>query len=416
MNKISPNGMTNTDNKNWFIIFALIFGLFGAVYLAQQRQETRRQAAYGNVAISVLPDEKTVGIGENINLQVMVNPGPNLVNLVKMTLDYDEDVLEFVDVSVRNGFTGSDTSVGGKIEFTALTTMARDELERLNNEPFHVATLTFEAKQTGLSEINRAEDYVITGSRGLEGNVDRQLSMTSFGKSTITVVSEVVPVETPTDIPEATNTPPPGTTNTPTPETTSTPIPVATSTPTGGPEGGWPELTFKIKFEGTEYRVGGIMKTVDDIGTQFVDLLVKGNGVSSKYEDVPVVFDSQAIGNGSVELVGVQPGEGYAILIKGPVHLAKRFCKDDQKEHCWLGEEEISLASGENNFDWTDINLEPGDIDKNGVVNSADFTLLKEALKLEGDVEEDINFNGIVNGQDITFFLNTLSTKYEDDI
>ncbi len=404
--------MTNTGNKNWFIFFSLIFGLFGAIYLVQQRQETRRQAAYGNVAVSILPDEKIVEVGEQVNLQVMVNPGPNLVNLVKMTLDYDEDVLEFVDVAVRNGFTGSDSSAGGRVEFTALTTMARDELERLNNEPFQIATLTFEAKQTGVADINRTEDYVITGSRGQEGNIDRQLSMSSFDRSTITVVSELVPTETPV----ATNTPPSGATNTPDPEATSTPIPVVTATPTGEPEGGWPELTFKIKFEGTEYRVGGVMKTVDTIGTRLVDVWVKGNGESFEYEDVPVEFNNQAIGTGSIDLTGVEPGSGYAVLVKGPVHLAKRFCKDDQREHCWLGEEEITLDSGENSFDWTEINLEPGDIDKNGVVNSADFTLLKEALKLEGDVEEDINFNGIVNGQDITFFLNTLSTKYEDDL
>jgi len=186
-------------------------------------------------------------------------------------------------------------------------------------------------------------------------------------------------------------------------------------TPTA-PPGGWPELTFQVKFGGTEYRVNDQEKIVDDIGTRDVDVIVKGDGETKEYEDVEVVFNSQAVGVGSLDLVGLWPERNYVVSIKGPVHLARRFCKNEQTEHCWLGEGGINLASGNNSMDWTGLYLEPGDIDYNGVVNSADFSDLKQALMVEGDVQEDINFNGIVNGQDVTFFLQTLSTKYEDEI
>ena len=111
------------------------------------------------------------------------------------------------------------------------------------------------------------------------------------------------------------------------------------------------------------------------------------------------------------------PGDGYAILIKGPVHLAKRFCRDQQRKHCWLGEEDISLASGINEFDWSKSPLEPGDVNHDRKVDSLDFSQVKSALGDRGEgIIEDINFNGRVNSQDLVFILSTLSTKYEDEL
>lgn len=374
--------MKKNNQKGFWIILFLLFALFGGMYLLQRQQEVRREAAYGEIGLSLLPSEKEVNVDENVELRLQVIPGQFLVNLVKIRLAYNPMVVELKSVLPQNNFSVTHKKSDGQVEIIALTTMAREELEILTETgSFEIARLNFEAVSPGETEISRLGEYAITGSRGIEGPEDRGLNLSAFGSSKITVRDKQELTPTPTEPPQ-----------------------------------GWPELTFKIKFLGTEYAIGSEQKVVSGVGTQMVDLLVKGNGISQNYSNVQVEFNEQAVGTGSLELVGVEPGDNYAVLIKGPVHLARRYCRDGQKEHCWLGEENISIVAGENIYDWTDLALEPGDIDGNGIVNSVDFTLLKNALGQEGEVKEDINFNGFVNTQDITFFLQTLSRKYEDDI
>lgn len=373
--------MKKNNQKGFWIILFLLFGLFGGMYLLQRQQEVRRKAAYGSVGLMLLPSEKEIEVGENIDLCLQIVPGEFLVNLVKIRLGYNPMLVELNDVKFRNNFTGSFKESEGEVEIIALTTMSRKDLEDLTSkQSFEIVRLSFKAVNQGQAEISRVGDYAITGSRGIGGPEDRSLELKSFSSSTV-IVSEEEQEPAPPEPPE-----------------------------------GWPKLTFKIFFGGTRYTVGGQQRIVSNIGKQEVDVVVKGNGINSKYNNVPVEFDDQAIGTGSLTLVGVEPGDNYAVLIKGPVHLARRFCFDGQTDHCWLGEEDISLVSGENVYDWTGLELEPGDIDGNGVINSLDFSLLKQALGAEGEVKEDINFNRVVDVQDVAFFLRTLSEKYGDEI
>ncbi len=177
-----------------------------------------------------------------------------------------------------------------------------------------------------------------------------------------------------------------------------------------------PELTFRVKFNGTTYLIGGQEKIVDNIPPQPVDVVIKKGDFVEEFKTV-VNFDDQAVGTGSLILDNVPPGDGYVLFVKGPVHLGNRYCFNNQSERCHLGENNISLKSGENVFDWTNHQLQPGDINRDRVVNSLDFSLLKKALGREGSqIQEDLNFNGFVNTQDIVFFLETLSFRYEDEI
>jgi hypothetical protein len=178
----------------------------------------------------------------------------------------------------------------------------------------------------------------------------------------------------------------------------------------------FPELSFKIKLGGTTYRVDNQRKSVKNISPQTVTVLIKRDEFERKYQTV-VDFDDRAIGTASLLLANVPAGEGYTILIKGPKHLASRYCFDEQVEHCGLHEGSISLVNGENNFDWTGLELEAGDLNGDGIVNSKDFSQLKKALGKEGKgIAEDLNYNGVVNAQDVVFFLSTLSNRYEDEL
>ena len=203
--------------------------------------------------------------------------------------------------------------------------------------------------------------------------------------------------------------------------TTTNPTNTPTATPTEAETENWPVLNFKVKMKGTEYQVQGEDKVVEDIPEQKMTVIVRKGSFEKEFKNVDVSFDKNAVGEGSVVLNGVEPGDKYAILVKGPVHLARKFCKNNQTDRCAYGQEKITLTEGENNFDLTGLYLEPGDINSDGRVDSADFTLLKQAVGKKRSAEtgenipEDLNFNGVVNSQDIVLFLETLSTKYEDD-
>jgi len=371
--------MEKYKKKLLALLFVLpLIAVIASLALVKQTQEVRRKAAYGNINVQVLPDSQSVDLDDQTaSIQVRVLPDGNLVSGSHFSLSYDPSILEFESSVLNDKFNGlSQATQEGVVETVAYLKSGVTPIE----DTFNLVTLTVNLVGEGTSTINKTGAVSFVGTRGLEGERDRVLNITDFPGAEISISA-------------------------------GEPTPIPTEPPTG-----WPELSFKVRVVGTEYRVDDHEIIVDDIGTRLMDVVVKGNGIVNKYEEVPVEFDEQAIGTGSLELVGVEPGDGYAILIKGPVHLARRYCEDDQTEHCWLGEEDISLTAGDNSFDWTELRLEPGDIDQNGVVNSADFTTLKQAFMTQGDIPEDINFNGIVNGQDVTFFLGTLSTKYEDEI
>jgi hypothetical protein len=374
--------MTNQkDYKNKILVLLLLIpfiSVFAGLILVKQTQEVRREAAYGEINLQLLPDVQEVDLDqETANVQLQVLPEEYLVSGGHFSISYDPNILEFQSVELNENYNGVSQVVDEGVVETVSYLKSDGQIPA---EPFNLAGFKFKLLNEGSSTLSKTAAVSFVGSKGVEGVDDRVLDIGSFSDAEIDVLG-------------------------------GEPTPIPTEPPAG-----WPELSFQITFGGTKYLVNNQEKIVEDIGTQPVDVIVKGNGISQRYKDVMVEFDNQAVGTGSLELVGVEPGDNYAVLIKGPVHLARRFCEDEQVEHCWLGEEGITLNAGENEFDWTALNLEPGDIDQNGVVNSADFTTLKQALMVEGEIEEDINFNGIVNSQDVVFFLETLSTKYEDEL
>mgnify|MGYP001131490930 CR=1 FL=1 len=375
-----------------FLILAMTAALIGGIVLVQKSQETRKGAFYGGISAGIWPDFKEVGVDETFDFYLTVTPDTYLVTGAEMNLGFDKSILELTGIEFDNLFTGpkriSSANENGELNIITITTADRSELHR---EAFNLAKLTFKAIATGSAAIDRVGEYKIVGSRGQEGVIDRTLELKSFTSATVKVSEEG-----------------------PTP--TETPIISGGPTPTEPPEG-WPTLNFRIKPGGTSYRVDDQQITVSNIPDQKVKVVVKKGTFRKEFEDVVVSFDEQAVGAGSLKLFGVVAGENYAVLIKGPVHLARRFCYDQQKEHCWLGEEDVTLVPGENDYSWTDLELEPGDINGDGLIDSTDFSQLKQALGVQGEgTKEDLNFNGIVNPQDVVFFLETLSTKYEEEI
>ena len=101
--------------------------------------------------------------------------------------------------------------------------------------------------------------------------------------------------------------------------------------------------------------------------------------------------------------------------IKGPWHLKRKMCMDGQRDELLESTIcEISLNS-DNVYDFSEYTLLAGDIDNNGVVNTADLGRLKAVLnpsmKVNCGVEGDLNMDGVVNAFDLSLIKDTLTER-----
>ncbi len=525
------------------VLVAVVLFLFASLVIASQlikrRQELRRGAAGENSSLS-LPSNKTVDVGEEFDLPVMVNTDSKSIIAVDVVINFDKNYLELVDVTpnpqtgsletfmpldssgnfkstdvvnqanstgqikfgsaayrwnseeVLNGFNGvlgltnplavlkfkavkEISSTGLNFQFTPggttdsnLVAEGEDILAGVSNSEIKIKTIT--PTDTVTKTPTRTDTPIPTNTTKPTGTLiptdtpmptdaprptDTQ-APTSTSRPTNTPWPTNTPTltNTPTNIP--TNTPRPTETNTPmptdtswptdtqaptsttapgqptstprptnTPWPTNTPLPTNTSQPTHTPTKtptntptlapDQAEVEFNIKLAGTDYYVGG-QRILVDVPEVLVDVIVKNDEYYYRQEDVLVQFNDQAVGKGSVKLDNFKEDNNYSMLIKGPVHLMNRYCKNEQKGYCWKNEAGLEISTGVNKFNFADWPLVPGDINQDGVVDVVDFSVLKQALGARNYPREDINFNGIVNSQDINFLLQTLSTRYEDEI
>lgn len=369
----------NKKIKGLVFLTLAFLGLLAAVVLVKKTFEVRKGAAYGKLTLSLLPKPLKVCQGGTKEIILKLNPVSSVSNEVfkvgaaELTFAFDKEKVEISSIDFHEKYKAGIWNEGtasqtGELKLTALSLS-----ENTPESVFDLVKITVKGKAVSSSTFS-LKTYKIKGTRGDDNpDLDRDLDVSQ-------------------------------------PENVSIDINIIDCTDL-------PELVFKIWPGGTRYLVGEEEVVVENIPDQKVKVVIKKDDFREEFEDVTVVFDENAVGFGIVSLFGVPEGEGYIVLIKGPVHLARKFCYDEQDEHCWLGEEDITFVKGVNEYDWSGLDLEPGDINGDGVVDSTDFSQLKQALGQSGEgLKEDLNFNGIVNPQDIVIFLKTLGTKYEEEV
>ena len=69
-------------------LFAVLLIIPLTVYLVQQQQELRSQAT-PNTTLAFVPTTKTAEVGEQIAFDIVLSPGQNQVNFVKLVLKFD---------------------------------------------------------------------------------------------------------------------------------------------------------------------------------------------------------------------------------------------------------------------------------------------------------------------------------------
>jgi hypothetical protein len=183
------------------------------------------------------------------------------------------------------------------------------------------------------------------------------------------------------------------------------------------------KINFSVKFQGvTEKRPD-----------QKVKVIVKKGAEEESFTNVNVVANDSGVYSGSVNVTKFDPGSGFLVYIKGPRHLAKKFCVNNQVGRC-NPEQSFTFTSGDNNLSLigtttTSTYLEGGDLPnpndgfkQDGVANSIDFGLLNQVVHerlhstaVNDILVGDIDLDGEVTATDLLRLRQTLESKYEED-
>ncbi len=101
--------------KHLFLGFFLALLLVSALAIAniKQPQETRTHAAAGTTTLKLTPASASKQVGDTISLDIMVDPGENLVSFVKFQVTFDPTKLALV---TADPFTLNTTDFPVKVE------------------------------------------------------------------------------------------------------------------------------------------------------------------------------------------------------------------------------------------------------------------------------------------------------------
>jgi len=427
-----------------FVLFSLI-GLITAGFLVKKTLELRKGAAFGTIAMGLYPDPVEICIGQTESVSVTFNPVVNSeiynISAAELRFSFDPSVAAAADLAFHEYYgqgiwnQAASANQSGEIRFTALSNLSGT----FPQQAFVLAQISLTGVEEGSFDlVFNANNYQVTGTRENVESLDRDLLIASANQVMVPInvvdcsggggVDHQCPTEgedrclgdlvqqceAVSGVREWVTQDDCQTSN----ATCQMQGAMAICAGAGGgeEEGDTATVNFRVKIVGTNYEVNEQPITVD-VPTLPMKIMVKAENYHRTIDEVMVSFDENAVGTGSFQLDRIDPSATYAVLIKGPIHVATKFCENRQTGHCWLGEEDISISPGVNNFDWTSLSLEPGDLNGDGVVNSLDYAIIREAYGQTGTrLVGDVNFNGQVNTQDTAFFLDTLSTRYEDEI
>lgn len=202
---------------------------------------------------------------------------------------------------------------------------------------------------------------------------------------------------------------------------TSTPIPKVSSTPQLTPNINV-DFVMKLSFQ-------GIVSQPTNRKTMDVRVALVGGALQDpKVKQVSFTQENDKIWKGQVTFEGVQMGDGYYLLVKGPKHIQKRICDLVPTESspgtysCFKGEITIDAQTEEVNLGG--ILLMVGDLpDQDGVVDAYDTSLIRNIIAQPSEdrrSEEnlslaDLNLDGIVDTQDSSLVVSALSVRSDEE-
>ena len=183
----------------------------------------------------------------------------------------------------------------------------------------------------------------------------------------------------------------------PTPTPTSTPSPTPSPTPTTAPAD-FITVNADISLKGTAPKTEISKK-----------LKFQLTGPASFTTDTQINTSTNGNHSISVDLPAqINPGPGYAILLKASHHLARKITQ-------------VSLPDkgGSHVFDFTQFILLPGDLNSDGRASSDDLNLVRDRLSLSDTAETsvaDVNYDGVVSGADLILVRRAVELGLTDEL
>ena len=175
------------------------------IYTALQVQETRTRAEKATV-LSLMPNSQTAKAGDQINLEVNINPGINQVDYVKMVINYDPTIFDSsstvftLDPNSKFQYTADTISSSGQIIITLDVGSNPTDTIRAP-EKIGILSLTVNDLDLTAGETQVIFNEVLTEIRSI-GSTDVYQENVLSGTDPASIIIEAVP--TPTITPTAT--------------------------------------------------------------------------------------------------------------------------------------------------------------------------------------------------------------------
>lgn len=398
------------NRERTIVLFFVLLGLVFTVVIAQRQQRLRGRAAPGDVSISLLPNSISVAPGEQFIIDAFIDTAGMQVSATELHITYDPaflravtaDSLGFLPVELPGCYQCAGGPVISSGEVLAIIGSNPDAPKSGTGVLLRV---TFEALAASVSPVEIRLDQG-TQAASIEYRVDvagalsPALVTIQTPEPPTPTPTEVMPptptlTPTPTSVPEPTSTPTPLPTSTLTPSPTwiptltptQTPTPsptlIPTPTPTAVPERA--RLNFSFRLQGiTTQRPAQTAKVT----------LKQGGTVVATFPAVTVTSATNGAYSGIVD--DIDPGT-YDVLIKSGSHLQKKFT-------------DISLAVGENTYDWSGVELLVGDVDDNNLITIEDIASILSlytdfSIPVDIGTLQDVNYDQRITIDDVALAL-----------
>jgi len=182
--------------KNKFFIIGNILLLLAVIpitlYVVKRQTDLRSKAAPSTV-LSFSPASASTTVGQTVKLDVMVNPGQNIVSIVEMTIQVDPDKFDIVSLE-RNATAFSSLLKGPTInkDGTAyLSISTSTEISKAIQSTTKAATLTLKAKAPtngapSIVKFSKSPQTDVLSLGTSDGATENVLSSTDVASITVT--------------------------------------------------------------------------------------------------------------------------------------------------------------------------------------------------------------------------------------
>lgn len=269
------------------------------IYLVQTQLQTQTQAT-PNTTLAFSPSTATAGVGESVSFDIIMSPGNNQVNNVRLVINFDPTKLSADETSFNENPSSNLTILEGPVVGTdtiSVSLSIGSDPTKVITTDTNIGTVTFNI--IGPSELptDISFDQTATQIRSINGANDDSFNENVFlsgSPANVTVLSDgEAPAPSLSPAPDASTSPSPIPTIDPNdPEDNNlqsgaSEIPVCSSL--GMDVASTGEAPYTINFTASGTDIDGVIEVVSfDFGDGFAEDVIEGGGIGTDTVDVTI--------------------------------------------------------------------------------------------------------------------------------